>query len=175
MVYAVFLSLGFVVSENVHFLLQNDVELLLPKLITSVPCQLFVGIALGYYYTMWHMRFAANNIENQLLRAGAVKQDKIRSSAPWLIAGIVVPILISGLYALAGSARNETLVAVFYALVFAVFGFSFLAINHIASKDESYGKYLHRIIAKGHPELTPELINAVVNDALDTEKEGNGK
>ena len=160
-VYSVFVSLGFVVAENVHFLLQNDSELLLPKLITSVPCQLFIGIIMGYFYTMAHMRFAANVIEDKLLRSGTVQKDNIRSSAPWTVFGIAIPFLASGLYALAGSVRNDLFSTFFYLLVFVVFGVSFYLINQIASGDVSYGKYLYRMIAKAHPELSPEKIQEI--------------
>ena len=170
-VYSVFVSLGFAVAENVHFLIQNDVELLLPKLFTSVACQLFVGIIIGYYYTMWHMRFNANKIENALKKKGIVDKDNIKSSALWLAAGIVIPFLTSGIYALAGSLHSDIVKIVFYTTVFIVFGVSFVAIDQMASKDASYGKYLYKIIAKGHPELSFEIINNALTSEINNEKE----
>lgn len=171
-VYSVFLSLGFAVAENLHFLMRNDVEFLLPKLITSVPCQLFIGVIMGYFYTMGHMRFAANEIEEKLLNSDMIQKDNIRTSAPWLISGILIPCIISGIYHLAGSAKDDWFTTVFYTLVFLTFGISFFAINQIASKDVSYGKYLHRIIAKAHPELSPDTINKVAKMDLAAKREG---
>lgn len=165
-VYSVFVSLGFTVSENIRFLLQNDTELLLPKLISSVPYGLLSGIIMGYFYTMWHMRFAANKIENKLLKSGAVEKDNIKSSALWFVASIFVPVLISGLYCLSGIVTNEIVLMLFYTSVFFVFSFSFLSVNSIAAKDESYGKYLYRIIAKGHPELTSLEIEEALSKEL---------
>ena len=170
-VYSVFLSLGFAVAENVHFIMQNDIELLLPKLLTSVACQLFVGIVIGYYYTMWHMRFNANKIENVLKEKKLVENDNIKSSAPWLCAGIVIPFLTSAVYALAGSLHNEIIEIVFYTAVFTVFGISFLTVDQMASKDGSYGKYLYKIIAKGHPELSPETIKNALAEEAESKKE----
>lgn len=170
-VYSVFVSLGFAVAENVHFLIRNDVEFLLPKLITSVPCQLFIGIMMGYFYTMGHMRYAANEIEEKLLKSGAIQKDNIKTSAPWLISGIAIPCLLSGIYSLAGSAKGDAITTVFYASVFLTFGVSFFAINQIASKDVSYGKYLYRIIAKAHPELSGDAINEVAKMDLTAKKE----
>ena len=170
-VYSVFLCLGFAVAENVHFLMQNDVEFLVPKLITSVPCQLFIGIIMGYFYTMGHMRFAANEIEEKLLKSGAIQKDNIKSSAPWLISGVVIPCLISGLYHLAGSAKTDALTTAFYTLVFLIFGISFFVINQIASKDVSYGKYLFRIIAKAHPELSQETIREIPKSEISAKQE----
>lgn len=170
-VYSVFVSLGFTVVENLHFLIQNDIELLLPKLLTSVACQLFVGVIIGYYYTMWHMQFNANKIENALKEKGIVQKDNIRSSAKWLISGIIIPFLTIGIYSLAGSFHSEIVKIVFYTAVFTVFGLSFQAISQMASKDGSYGKYLYKIIAKAHPELSPEIINSALTSGSDGEQE----
>jgi RsiW-degrading membrane proteinase PrsW (M82 family) len=174
-VYSVFVSLGFAVFENIHFILQNNLELLLPKLITSVCCRLFIGIIMGYFYTMWNMRFAANQIENKLLKAGVVEKDNIKAATPWFVASIVVPMLISGLYYLAGSLQNDNVVVVFYTAVFFVFGASFLTINQIAKKDVSYGKYLYRIIAKGHNKITPQIIEQVMAEDLFDDEEVLGE
>lgn len=171
-VYSVFVSLGFAVAENVHFLMQNDIELFLPKLITSVASQLFIGIIIGYYYTMWHMRFNANKIENVLKEKGTVKKDNIRSSALWLVAGIIIPFITSGVYSLTGAINSNIMQTIFYTVVFTIFGISFVAIEQLASKDGSYGKYLYKIIAKGHPELSADVINEALAQENKEEKEG---
>lgn len=162
-VYSVFISLGFAISENVHFLIQNDLDMLVAKLLTSLPCHLFIGILMGYYYTMWHMRFTANKIENDMLRSGKVEKDNIRSSAIWLIVSLVIPLAVNGIYIFAGSVRSDVVTLIFYSAVFILFGVSFVAINQMAARDSSFGRYLYRIIAKGHPELSPEDINSAIN------------
>lgn len=166
-VYSVFLSLGFAFAENIHFALQNDADMIVAKLLTSVPCHLFVGILMGYYYTMWHMRFLVNRIENKMLEDKAVQQDKIRSSAGWLICSLIVPVLVSGLYSLASSTNSENIIFVFYTAVFVLYGASFVAINHIASKETKSVRYLCRVIAKGHPELDKEQIEAYIASDID--------
>ncbi len=168
-VYSVFVSLGFAVSENVYFLMQNDFDLLLPKLITSLSCQMLVGVVMGYFYTMWNMRFTANRIESKLIKIGLVKSDNIKSSAPWLIASISLPILISGIYALAGAKETDAVSMLFYFLVFFVFGISFASIRQMASLDGKNTRYLYRLIAKGHPELTP----AQIQQAVEAEADGD--
>ena len=162
-VYSVFLSLGYALAENVHFAIQNDADMILAKALTSVPCHLFVGILMGYYYTMWHMRFLANGIENKMLKAGIVKEDKVRSSAGWMICSLCVPVLVNGLYVLAASIKDSTLTMIFYAVVFILYGISFLAIKHIATQDDSSTRYLRRVISKGHPEVGMEAIEGIVN------------
>lgn len=172
-VYATFLSLGFALAENIHFVLQGNLDLLTPKLLTSVPGHLFIGILMGYYYTMWHARFTANAIENHMLKSGMVKEDKVRTSAPWLAASLLVPCAVNAVYVFAGSSQHQTAVMLFYTVVFMLYGFSFIAIDRMAARDSSSARYLCRIIAKGHPELDADIIEAVVRHDLHTEQEGN--
>jgi RsiW-degrading membrane proteinase PrsW (M82 family) len=162
-VYATFLSLGFAIAENIHFAFENDVQMLGAKLLTSVPCHLFIGILMGYYYTMWHLRFTANKIENRMIRSQVVKEDKVRSSAIWLVASFVIPLAVNGIYLLAGSIKNETLTFVFYFAVLTLYGISFLVIDRMASKDCKTESYLCRIIAKGHTDLEIDKIKEIVS------------
>ena len=170
-VYSTFLSLGFALAENLHFALQNSPELLGAKLLTSVPFHLFVGILMGYYYTMWHVRFTANRIENRMLKEGIVKEDKVRSSAVWLAASLLIPLAINGIYLLAGSGRYDTVTFVFYFAVILLYGISFLVVGRMSSKDCSSERYLCQIISKGHPDLSIEQIKSIA----DAVAEGEGK
>ena len=172
-VYSVFLSLGFAVAENIHFALQNDADMIVVKLMTSIPCHLFVSIMMGYYYTMWHTRFIVNRIEKNMLSAGIVKEDKIRSSAGWLACSIIIPMFVNSLYSFTSSNKNQTVVMLFFAVVFLIYGLSFVTINHIASKETDVANYLCRVIAKGHPELTKEDIEKGVSSDGNADKEGN--
>ncbi len=159
-VYSVFLALGFAVAEIVHFALRNDRDLLLPKVLTALPCHLFIGILMGYYYTMWRMRFLVNEIENKLLVAGLIKKDKIRSSAVWLISSFVIPTVVSCLYVYASTAMNETAPLVFYTAVFILYGLSFVVIDRLAAREARSAGYICRVIAKSHSELSKEQIEA---------------
>ena len=165
-VYSVFLSLGFAVAENIFFVVQNDVDLILPKLLTSVPCHLFVGVLMGYYYTMWHTRFVANGIEEDMLNAGVVEKDNIRSSAIWLVSSFVVPLLLNALYIFAGTIKNDTVTIIFYLAVFALYAMSFVLIDMIAARDANSKRYLCRLIAKGHPDLSKDTIENIVNNGV---------
>ncbi len=141
-----------------------------PKILTSVPSNLFVGILMGYYHTMWHMRFVANGIEKDLLAAKLVSEDKVRTSAPWLISSIIVPVLINAFYNMAGTVNSDIAVMIFYCAVFFAFGISFIAVRRMALRDAAYGRYLFRIIAKGHPDLSAETIKKFVNNEIDGEE-----
>ena len=170
-VYSVFLSVGYALAENLHFALQNDTELLLPKLLSSVPCHLFVGIIMGYCYTMWRVRFIANGIENNMIRSGIVKEDRVRSSAVWLITSIALPFGLMGFYLFAGSYRNDIVSFIFYTLVFTLYGFSFVLADRLAVKDGSSKRYLFRLIAKEHTEVSSEDVERYVSEGLEEAEE----
>ncbi len=161
-VYSVFVSLGFALSENIVFAMQNDTDLIIAKAMTSVPCHLFIAIIMGYFYTMWHMRFKANKIENIMLKNGIVEEDKIRSSAGWLISGFIALVFIGSLYTLSAFGKSQMAVALFYSAVYVFYGLSFVIINHIADKDTNAKTYLCKVIAKGHPELSSQQIEDCV-------------
>lgn len=170
-VYSVFLSLGFAAAENIHFAFRNDADMVVAKLLTSVPCHLFIAILMGYYYTMWHLRFTVNGIENKMISKGIVKADKIRSSAGWLICSFVVPLLVSGLYTFAGSSSDKNVTLIFYFVVFILYGLSFITVNQLAAKETDMKSYLCRVIAKAHPDLTKEEIEKSVSLDLDATEE----
>ena len=155
-VYSVFLSIGYALAENLHFALGNDMELLLPKLLASVPCHLFVGIIMGYCYTLWRVRFIANDIESRMLKKGIIGEDKVRSSGIWLITSILLPFGVMGFYFYAGSFPNDIAGFIFFTLVFTLYGFSFILIDRLAVKDGSSKRYVFRLIAKEHTEVSAE-------------------
>ena len=166
-VYSVFVSLGFAMAENAVFAIQNDVDLIIPKALTSVSCNLFVAIIMGYFYTMWHMRFTANRIESKLLKTEIIKEDKIRSSTGWLVGCIAASTLFLGLYNLASFGKNQTVTVLFYVIIYTFYGLSFVIINHVASKDTSAKNYLCKVIAKSHPELSCQQIEDSVLKGAD--------
>lgn len=161
-VYATFLSLGFAIAENVHFVIENDWALFGAKILTSIPCHLFIGILIGYYYTMWHARFTANSIENQMLEAGIVKEDNVRSSFPWLLCSFCFPILVNGIYIFAGSVNSDIVTFIFYLVVFILYGISFVMVDQLADKDRNAARYVSRMISKGHPDLSSQVVENII-------------
>ena len=167
-IYSVFVSIGFALAENIHFLSENSIEFLLPKLLTSVPCHLFIAILMGYYYTMWHVRYSANVVESHMIKNKTITADKVKTSAPWFTASLLVPVMIHGLFFTASSARNDILTLAFYFVVFFLYGISFIIVNDIASKDKRTVAYLFRLISKGHPELSKDDIALAAEQCMIT-------
>jgi RsiW-degrading membrane proteinase PrsW (M82 family) len=162
-VYSVFISLGFAAIENLWFAWENGWNTLGLKIISSLPGHLFVGILMGYYYTMWRVRYKANVIENKMLEKGIVEKDNIRSSAIWLISGIVIPFLIYGLYCMLSFGGSEIITTAFYFLTFLLYGFCFISIDQIADKDCESKRYICKIISKGHHGLSNQVIEELVD------------
>ena len=165
-VYSTMLSLGFAVTECIVFAFQNDTELVLPKLLTSIPAHLFVGVLMGWLYTMWRARFLANGIENMMLKARVVDQDRIQSSAVWLILTLIVPSIVCGGYVLAGSMQSEALTSGFIVAVYLLYGLSFIVIDQVSCNDKSCKRFLCRMIAKDHPNLTVDQIQQIVDEGV---------
>lgn len=162
-VYSTVLSLGFALSECCIFWIANGTQLLGVKLLTAVPGHLFVGILMGWLYTMWRVRFLANRIEEKMLQQRIILQDNIRPSGIWLVCSILIPIVMQGLFLLAGNIRSDALTTVVTTLVFAAYGISFVLIDSLAGKDRNSKRYLCRVIARSHPDLSIQRIEKIVS------------
>ncbi len=78
-VYAVFVSLGFALVENVLYVVQGGIEVGWMRAITAVPAHALFGVTMGYYFGL--ARFA---------------KDGMRSSH--LIRALLWPIILHGFY-----------------------------------------------------------------------------
>jgi hypothetical protein len=110
----------------------------------------------------------ANGIENKLLKLGLVQEDRIRTSAPWLIMSILVPVAVDGLYILTAARQGRTLTTLFVMFVFVLYGISFIVIDRLAGNDKSCRRYLVRMIAAGHPDVDLQRLQSIV-DGTDEE------
>ncbi len=82
-VYAVSVSLGFAILENVRYVLQNGLTVALLRALTAVPAHAIFGIFMGYYYGQ------AKYMENM---------GDLHGSRRYLKHSLLVPILLHGLY-----------------------------------------------------------------------------
>jgi len=87
-VYAVFISLGFALTENILYVfnpLHGGLETAIMRAIVSVPSHGFFGIIMGYYFTM-------SKFENRFKTKYMLKAFFV----PWLVHGIYDAILLYG-------------------------------------------------------------------------------
>jgi len=151
-VYSVFVSLGYAAAENVWYAWTSGWDTLVMRSLSSIPCHLFVGIFMGYYYTMWHVYRHAEQQEEALLQRGLLQKKKIGQSRIRLTGSLVIPFLVAGICIFAGSVDARALRTIFYFVVFSLYGMSFLGVDHIATRDMESGKCSVQILKEKHPE-----------------------
>ena len=171
-VYSVFVSLGYAACENIHYAAVNGWDRLSLRTVTTLPSHLFVGIVMGYCYTLWHFYSAAQKKEKQLVADKILDKRKIRSSVVWGIVNVAVPAVLFGVYSFAGSFTSGIMVTLFYALVITTYIFCFVKIHSIAKNDTAGNVFVNRLILKFHPELDKSFFNR--EKAGDAESDENG-
>ena len=117
-VFAVFVSLGFAVWENISYVLHYGFSTALVRAVTAIPGHTCFGVFMGVFYGF------ARNLENQ----GLVKEAKICR-----IFAVLVPALLHGAYDYIASNGGSTWGFVgFIAVLFAV---SYLLVTKMSRKD----------------------------------------
>lgn len=169
-VYSVFVSLGFAAAENLRFAWTNGWDMLVLRSIASVPGHLLVGIVMGYFYTLWNAYRKAKSFEESGIEKGVIKEAKIKKPNGYLILSILVPFTVAGAYMTAASVDSEFVNALFYFAVFCLYGFSFISVERMASKDRSASRFSMRLLKEKHPEAAEALMTA-----LNGEKDGEAK
>ncbi len=161
-VYASFVSLGFAAVENIRYAWMTGWDTLLLRAVTSVPGHLFFGIVMGYCYTMWSKCSTANRLEQPLFAAGAVTRRRYRGSWLWLVAALVAPAAVHGLYLFACSYDTPLGNAGFYLLVVALYALCFVQVNRLSDADGAVLGAAGRSLRKVHPHLTAEQLGLPV-------------
>ncbi len=162
-VYSVFVSLGFAAVENVRYAWVNGWDTIVLRSVSSIPCHLLVGIIMGYFYTMWRARQNAGDLEEKLYGEG--KLDKIKLKRKWqrLLLSAVIPFGVTGIYLLAGSVNSRAFNAVFYFVVFTLYGFSFIGVDRIASRDSASVKFSLKLLKEKHPNAAATVWEGVTS------------
>ena len=118
-VYAVFVSLGFALWENISYVLHYGFQVALIRALTAIPGHACFGVFMGIFYG------AAKRYERQ----GQAGQSK-----PFRILSVIVPALIHGTYDYIATAEAGTwYFIVFIAVLFAV---SFILIGKQSKSDQ---------------------------------------
>ena len=117
-VFAVFVSLGFAVWENISYVLHYGFTTALVRAVTAIPGHTCFGVFMGVFYGF------ARNLENQGLKREA-KQCRAFS--------VVVPALLHGTYDyIASSGGSDWFFVAFIAVLFVV---SYVLITKMSRKD----------------------------------------
>ena len=160
-VYSVFVSLGFAMVENIRYAWINGWDMLVLRLLSSLPCHLVVGIIMGYYYTLWNAYNKAKHMEKNYISQGAINEERIKYPVDKLILSILIPLVITGLFLYVGAIYSKIISTVFYFVVFFMYGVSFVGVEKIASRDKSSEKFSKKLLQENHPEIDPSVGTSV--------------
>lgn len=119
-VYAVFVSLGFALFENIMYVAQYGLMTALIRAITAVPGHASFGVMMGAWYGM-EKKYAA--------RGDMFKSRKYRKLA------LLVPVLLHGAYDFIASMGTNFGIILFVILVIAMFGFCRRMVKVLSAND----------------------------------------
>lgn len=121
-VYAVFVSLGFAILENIGYVFSYGLATALVRAVTAVPGHACFGVFMGVWY-------------------GVAKQFEVRGyaarSRAYRLLALVMPLLLHGTYDLIASTGGRVALAVFAAFVLLLFGAAWHSL-HRSSREDTY-------------------------------------
>ncbi len=123
-VYAVFISLGFALWENIGYVLLYGWGAAIMRAITAVPGHACFGVFMGAYYG---------------LAKRSANQGEYHESRFWRVFAILIPTVIHGLYDYIAATEEAAFSGPFVIFVLVVFAMALLLVKRISAKDE----YIH--------------------------------
>lgn len=158
-IYAVFVSLGFAMFENIIYVFEYGFETAIIRAFTAVPGHMFDGVIMGYFYTLWHAETAADKIEKHFIAKGLLPSsaDKFRP-APLLVLSIVMPVIAHGIYDFCCFVGEGWSMALFYLFLIGLYVYCFKTINKMSKKDMGDFNYSVLAFNSKYPELQQALI-----------------
>ena len=121
-VYAVFVSLGFALWENINYVLSYGFSTAIVRAITAIPGHACFGVFMGVFYGLARKQY---------------NHGKKFSSKIFRIFSVVLPVLLHGSYDFIASMENTMGGLYFVAFVIILFALSFGLVN-ISSKNDKY-------------------------------------
>lgn len=122
-VYAVFVSLGFAVIENVSYVLENGISVALVRCITAVPAHLIFALFMGYFM-------------------GLAKEKK---RIKYYIMSFIVPIILHSIYDFIAIYYSNVIVLFIFLIIFLITGIILIVkLRKVSSARIIYPKYCLR-------------------------------
>ncbi len=120
-VYAVFVSLGFALWENIGYVLMYGMQTAVARALTAVPGHACFGVFMGVWYGI-AKRYALYGCERESNRSR------------WLC--VIIPALLHGCYDFIASLEAEVFVLVFLAFVAAMFFTALRMVKRVSQRDQ---------------------------------------
>ncbi len=158
-IYAVFVSLGFAILENIMYVFSSGFETAIMRAITAVPGHMFDGVIMGYYYTLWHAASVSSGIEKYFITKGIIPQGSNAFKPQKLLAfSIIMPVIAHGFYDFCCFVGEGWSIAVFYIFLIGLYIYCFRTINNMSKQDTGNYQYSVLWFIKKYPALQNELI-----------------
>lgn len=119
-VYAVFVSLGFAIWENVSYVLSYGLATAVVRAVTAIPGHACFGVFMGVFYSA-AKRFSTD--------------ERVGVSRMMSVLAVLVPALIHGAYDYIASAETESFNWYFIAFIVALFALSFFLVGRTSKRD----------------------------------------
>ena len=123
-VYAVFVSLGFALWENIDYVVMYGFSAAMVRSVTAVPGHACFGVFMGAWYGL------ARRFENY---GEAVKSQRCRRLA------VICPVLLHGMYDLIATVESSPFSGAFVGFILALFLAAFLTIRRLSRQDRYIG------------------------------------
>lgn len=119
-VYAVFVSLGFAIWENISYVLSFGFGVALVRAVTAIPGHACFGVFMGVFYALARTYFNAG-------KSGVGKFFRVLA--------VIIPALIHGAYDFIASMEDENSTWLFLIFIIVLFVVSFILVSKISKKD----------------------------------------
>lgn len=137
-VYAVFVSLGFALWENIGYTYSYGLSTAIVRAFTSIPGHATFGIYMGAYYGLAKL---------------AELEGKQALSKRYRIFAVLVPVLLHGAYDFLASGRSVAATAAFAIFILIMFAFAFSKIKKLSNEDHLLREELYTETTHGNDDV----------------------
>ena len=155
-IYAVFVSLGFAAFENIFYVLEYGFRNALMRAFLSVPGHMFFAVIMGYYFSFWHIREKARELEETLEGEGLITIVKPISVQKKKVMSLLMPCLAHGMYNFCCSSDSLFYVVAFYIFVAFLYWHCFGKIRRMSRADGPSNAYAVALLRRKYPHLYEE-------------------
>ncbi len=123
-VYAVFVSLGFALLENILYVFQGGLSTALMRAVTAIPGHACFGVFMGVWYAM----------------AKQHEREGSRAAASWdMLMAFLVPLLLHGLYDYLLTVGTVGAFIIFIVFLIGMFVLAFMMVRRLSRRDTPIG------------------------------------
>ena len=157
LIYAVFVSLGFALLENVMYVLRYGWTNALLRGFMSVPGHMFFAVMMGYYYSLGKIADKAQELESYYQIKGLIDSTQPKfNSKNFRIKSFIIPVVLHGTYNYCCSVGTKVATAFLVMLLFFMYSHCFGKIRLLSKNDGSNISYARALLHKKYPDLKEE-------------------